>query len=277
MRIIYSEEELESSFSKAKTESLKFFGSDDIYIEKLIEKPRHIEVQILGDSFGNILHYGERDCTVQRRHQKLIEESPSISLTDELRESICEAAVKGAKAVNYLGAGTIEFLLDKNNNFYFMEMNTRIQVEHPVTEFITNVDMVREQINIANGGKISKKKVRFIGHSIECRINAEDPSNKFQSSPGTITAFHSPGGFGVRVDTHCYAGYKIPSNYDSLIAKLIVHANSRQEAIERMKRALGEFIIEGIKTTIPFQLEIFNNKDFISNNYDTKFIDNMDK
>jgi acetyl-CoA carboxylase biotin carboxylase subunit len=272
MRIVRSIDGLENAYNMSKTESLNAFGSEDIYIEKLIENPRHIEVQILGDKFGNIIHVGDRDCTLQRRHQKLIEEAPPTITCDELNEKICEAAVKGAQAVNYRGAGTMEFLLDKLGNFYFMEMNTRLQVEHPVTENVSNLDLVKEQINIANGQKINRKKIKITGHSIECRINAEDPVN-FKSSPGLITAFHAPGGFGVRVDTHCYVGYNIPSHYDSLIAKLIVNANTRDEAIKRMIRALDEFVIEGIKTTIPFHQKIMVNERFIKNDYDTRFVE----
>ncbi len=276
MRIVKNIEDLESAYNMSKAESMKSFGSEEIYIEKLIENPRHIEVQILGDKFGNVIHLGDRDCTLQRRHQKLIEEAPATIISEEMNEKICEAAVIGAKAINYLGAGTIEFLVDKQGNFYFMEMNTRLQVEHPVTENITNLDLVKEQINIANGQKLSKKKIKFTGHSIECRINAEDPVT-FQSSPGLITTFHTPGGFGVRVDTHCYTGYTIPQYYDSLIAKLIVYANTRDEAIKRMSRALEEFIVEGIKTTIPFHQKILAKEWFLKNKYDTRSIEDSNE
>jgi acetyl-CoA carboxylase, biotin carboxylase subunit len=272
MRIVRSADELENAFNMSKSESMNAFGSEDIYIEKLIESPRHIEVQILGDKFGNVIHVGDRDCTLQRRHQKLIEEAPATVISEELNNKICETAVKGAKAVNYRGAGTVEFLLDKNGNFYFMEMNTRLQVEHPVTENVSNMDIVKEQINIANGQKINKKRIKITGHSIECRINAEDPEN-FKASPGLITAFHAPGGFGVRVDTHCYVGYTIPPYYDSLIGKLIVYANTREEAIKRMTRALEEFVVEGIKTTIPFHQKIMMNERFLKNDYDTRFVE----
>ena len=272
MRIVRNTDELDSAYNMSKTESLKAFGSNDIYIEKLIENPRHIEVQILGDKYGNIIHLGDRDCTLQRRHQKLIEEAPATVISEELNKKICETAVLGAKAVNYQGAGTMEFLVDKQSDFFFMEMNTRLQVEHPVTEIITNLDLVKEQINIANGQKLSKKRIKFSGHSIECRINAEDPVT-FQPSPGLITAFHIPGGFGIRVDTNCYAGYTIPQYYDSLIAKLIVYANTRNEAIKKMSRALEEFIVEGVRTTIPFHQKIMADKRFLNNEYDTRFVE----
>jgi len=274
MRIVKNIEELENAFNIAKSESMAAFSSEDIYVEKLIENPRHIEVQILGDKHGNIIHLGTRDCTVQRRHQKLIEEAPASVISNELKEKICEAAVIGANAVNYVSSGTMEFLVDKNSNFFFMEMNTRLQVEHTVTEQITNIDIVKEQIKIASGQKISKKKIKFAGHSIECRINAEDPET-FKPNSGLITAFNRPGGFGIRVDTNCYTGYRVPSNYDSLIAKLIVYANDRDEAIKRMARALEEFIIEGFKTIIPFHQKIMEHKDFRNNNYDTRSIDNF--
>jgi acetyl-CoA carboxylase biotin carboxylase subunit len=272
MRIVRNTDELESAYNMSKAESLKAFGSNDIYIEKLIENPRHIEVQILGDKYGNIIHLGDRDCTLQRRHQKLIEEAPATVISEELNKKICETAVLGAKDVNYQGAGTMEFLVDKQGDFFFMEMNTRLQVEHPVTENITNLDLVKEQINIANSQKLSKKRIKFSGHSIECRINAEDPVT-FQPSPGLITAFHIPGGFGIRVDTHCYAGYTIPQYYDSLIAKLIVYANTRYEAIKKMSRALEEFIVEGVRTTIPFHQKIMADKRFLKNEYDTRFVE----
>ena len=276
MRIVNNSDELENAFNIAKKEALSAFNNEDIYLEKLIEKPRHIEVQILGDKFGNVIHLGTRDCTIQRRHQKLIEEAPATVISEELRERICEAAVTGAKAVNYVGAGTMEFLVDKNNNFYFMEMNTRLQVEHPVTEQITRIDIVKEQINIADGQKINKKKIKFFGHSIECRINAED-SETFKPSCCSINAFNRSGGLGVRVDTQCYTGYSIPSNYDSLIAKLIVEANNREDAIKRMTRALEEFIIEGISTTIPFHQKIMKDENFLKNNYDTGFVESLKK
>ena len=273
MRIANDIDELEKAFVTAKGEALNAFGNDDMYLEKFVENPRHIEIQIIGDKFGNAIHLGDRDCSIQRRHQKLIEESPSPFINAEIRDKMGEAAVKGAKSVNYVGAGTVEFLVDKNKDFYFMEMNTRIQVEHPVTEAITNTDLIKEQINVAGGGKIIIDKVEFEGHSIECRINAEDPDNDFRPSPGIITAFHAPGGNGVRVDTHCYAGYTIPTYYDSMIGKLIVVADDRKQAIKRTSRALEEFIIEGVETTIPFHKKIMVNDKFMSNDYDTSFIE----
>ena len=277
MRIVKNENELESAYINAKAEAANSFGNDDVYIEKFVEKPRHIEIQLLGDKHGNVISLGERDCSVQRRHQKLIEESPSPFIDDEIREKMSQAAIKGAKSVKYLGAGTIEFLVDKDKNFYFMEMNTRIQVEHPVTEQITEIDLIREQIRIANGEKLSKKKIKTTGHAIECRINAEDPENNFRPSPGLVTAFNQPGGNGVRVDTHCYNGYRIPPYYDSMIGKLITYAQTRNEAIKKMSRALDEFIVEGIKTTIPFHQMIMQHERFISNDYDTGFIDTLKK
>jgi acetyl-CoA carboxylase biotin carboxylase subunit len=273
MRIVNSPEEIENSFTMASNEALNAFGNGDMYIEKFVEEPRHIEIQILGDQFGNVVHLGERDCTVQRRHQKLIEETPSPFINQEIREAMGAAAIKGAKSVNYEGAGTIEFIVDKNKNFYFMEMNTRIQVEHPVTEQVTGVDLVREQINIAAGKRIRVRKVRTEGHSIECRINAENPEKNFAPSPGRITTFHVPGGLGVRVDTHAYASYYIPPYYDSMIAKLIVTADNREEAIARMSRALEEFIIEGVYTTIPFHKKVMKHEKFILGEFDTSFIE----
>jgi acetyl-CoA carboxylase, biotin carboxylase subunit len=275
MRIIKKLEEIENAFMSARSEAMKAFGNDDVYLEKFIEEPRHIEIQILGDQFGNVIHLGERDCTIQRRHQKLIEESPSPFIDKELREKMGEAAIRGAMSVNYLGAGTVEFLVDKHKNFYFMEMNTRIQVEHPVTEEVTGFDLIKEQINIANGERVTSKKIKFINHSIECRINAEDPDKNFRPSPGVISAIHIPGGRGVRVDTHCYSDYTIPPYYDSMIGKLITVAPNRNEAIKKMARALDEFIIEGVKTTIPFHQMMMSNEKFINNDYDTGFVDNL--
>ena len=275
MRIVREKSEIENAYTTAKAEAASSFGNDDVYIEKFVDKPRHIEIQLLGDKHGNIISLGERDCSVQRRHQKLIEESPSPFISDDVRDKMSKAAVMGAKSVNYLGAGTIEFLVDKDKNFYFMEMNTRIQVEHPVTELITEIDLIREQIRIANGEKLSKKKIKVYGHSIECRINAEDPDNNFRPSPGLVTAFNQPGGNGIRVDTHCYTGYRIPPYYDSMIGKLITYAATRNEAIKKMSRALDEFIVEGIKTTIPFHQMIMQHDKFISNDYDTGFIDTL--
>ena len=252
MRAIWKEEELEKAWESARIEAAAAFGNDGMYMEKLIEEPRHIEIQIVGDSFGKACHLSERDCSVQRRHQKLTEETPSPFMTDELRDKMGEAAVKAAEFIKYEGAGTVEFLVDKHRNFYFMEMNTRNQVEHPITEQVIDYDLIREQILVAAGVPISGKNYYPQLHSIECRINAEDPYNDFRPSPGKITVLHSPGGHGVRLDTHVYAGYTIPPNYDSMIAKLITTAQTREEAINKMKRALDEFVIEGIKTTIPF-------------------------
>ena len=273
MRAVREPSHLEKAYQITQTEAIASFSSGDIYIEKLIENPRHIEVQILSDTQGNFIHTGERDCTIQRRHQKLIEETPSPFISDEVREKICETAINVGKSINYVGAGTVEFLVDKNRNFYFMEMNTRLQVEHPITEAVTDIDFIHEQIRIAEGKRISKRKVKFNGHSIECRINAEDPENNFMPSPGLITAFHSPGGYGIRVDSHCYAGYNIPANYDPMIGKLVVHADDREEAIGRMRRALDEFIIEGVKTTIPMFIKIMTDKKFIENDYDTNYLE----
>lgn len=273
MRIVHNESEIENAFTMATNEALNAFGNGEVYIEKFVENPRHIEIQVLGDQYGNVVHLGERDCSVQRRHQKLIEETPSPFITDEIREAMGAAAVKGAKSVNYEGAGTIEFIVDKNKNFYFMEMNTRIQVEHPVTEQVTGVDLIREQICVAAGEKLKVKKVKREGHSIECRINAENPDKNFAPSPGKITTFHVPGGLGVRVDTHVYANYVIPPYYDSMIAKLIVTADDREEAIKRMYRALDEFVVEGIHTTIPFHKKVMRHEKFIEGDFDTSFIE----
>lgn len=275
MRVVKEPDEIEKAFIMATTEAESAFGNGDVYIEKFVNCPRHIEIQVLGDRHGNVIHLGERDCTIQRRHQKLIEETPSPFINEEVRNAMGVAAVKGAKSVHYEGAGTVEFIVDRNKNFYFMEMNTRIQVEHPVTEQVTNVDLVREQIKIASGSRIKVKKVKTVGHSIECRINAEDPDKKFSSSPGKITDFHIPGGLGVRVDTHCYAGYVIPPYYDSMIAKLIVTADNREEAIARMYRSLDEFVIEGVKTTIPFHKKMMRHEDFIKGDYDTGFLEKI--
>lgn len=275
MRIAHNEESFVSGFYMAKTEAQAAFGSNEVYIEKCIDQARHIEVQVLADKFGNTIHLKERECSIQRRHQKLIEETPSPAINNRLREKMCEAAIRAAKAVGYFSAGTVEFILDGQSNFYFMEMNTRIQVEHPITEMITGVDIVKQQIGIAAGEKlkISQKDITCNGHSIECRINAEDPDNSFSPSPGKVTEFVYPGGPGVRLDTHLYKGYTVPSHYDSLIAKLVVHAEDRRSAIARMKRALKEFVIEGIKTTIPFHLSVLKHKDFQKGKYSTKFIE----
>ena len=274
IRIVHKPEELENAFYTAKTEAKVNFGDDSVYMEKFIENPRHIEFQILGDDFGNVIHLGERDCSIQRRNQKLLEEAPSIILSEKLRKSMGDAAVNAAKAVNYINAGTIEFLVDKHGDFYFMEMNTRIQVEHPVTEMITSVDIVKEQLRIASGEELSltQEEVVFSGHSIECRINAENPNKNFAPSPGKIQFLNLPGGNGVRVDTAVYSGYTIPPLYDSMIAKLIVHGKSRDEAINKMVRALEEFVIEGIDNNVEFQIDILNNEKFRSGSFDTGFI-----
>lgn len=276
MRIIKHEGEFEKAWNDAKAESGAAFGNDGLYLEKFIEEPRHIEIQLMGDAHGNAIHLSERDCSIQRRHQKLVEESPSPALTEKLREKMGEAAIKGAKAINYEGAGTIEFLVDKHGDFYFMEMNTRIQVEHPVTEMVTNFDLVRTQIQVAAGVKLTSKSLVPTMCAIECRINAEDPANGFRPSPGKITNFHQPGGFGVRVDTHCYTGYTIPPNYDSMIAKLIVSAPTRDEALNKMKRALQEFVIEGIKTTIPFHIKLMDDARFRTGKFTTAFLEDFD-
>ncbi|MEM1137555.1 MAG: acetyl-CoA carboxylase biotin carboxylase subunit [Bacteroidota bacterium] len=276
MRVVNSEEEFIKAWENAKAEAAASFGNDGLYLEKFVEEPRHVEIQVFGDTFGAATHLSERDCSIQRRHQKLVEESPSPIMTDALRNAMGEAAIKGTKAVKYEGAGTIEFLVDKNGDFYFMEMNTRIQVEHPVTEMVTSFDLIKEQIKVAAGIAISGENYFPVGHSIECRINAEDPANNFRPSPGKITNLHYPGGAGVRVDSHVYAGYIIPPNYDSMIAKLIVYAQTRGEAIVRMKRALEEFVIEGIKTTIPFHLDLMENEQFKEGNFTTKFLDTYD-
>lgn len=272
MRIIWNEAEFEKHWDSARQEAAAAFGNDGIYMEKYIEEPRHIEVQVVGDQYGKACHLSERDCSIQRRHQKLIEESPSPFMTDELRDAMGTAAIKGALAVNYEGAGTIEFLVDKHRNFYFMEMNTRIQVEHPVTEEVIDYDLIKEQIKVAAGIPISGKNYFPHMHAIECRINAEDPYNDFRPSPGKITNLHLPGGHGVRVDTHIYSGYVIPPYYDSMIAKLITVAQTREEAINTMKRALSEFIIEGIKTTIPFHLQMMDDPNFVAGNFNTGYL-----
>jgi acetyl-CoA carboxylase biotin carboxylase subunit len=273
MRVVNKPNELSSAWSSAKKEALAGFGNDDMYMEKLLIDPRHIEIQIIGDSKGRVCHLSERDCSIQRRHQKLLEESPSPFMTDKLREAMGNAAIKAGEAVKYEGVGTIEFLVDKNRKFYFMEMNTRIQVEHPVTEEVINYDLVREQIKVAAGIKISGKNYTPDLHAIECRINAEDPFNNFMPSPGKITNLYLPGGHGVRTDTHVYSGYVIPPYYDSMIAKLITVAQSREEAVAKMHRALSEFVIEGVKTTIPFHLKLMKNKSFVKGDYSISFMD----
>ncbi len=276
MRIVWEESEFEKAYQTARTEAESAFGNGDVYIEKFLENPRHVEIQVLGDMFGNVYHYGERDCSVQRRHQKLIEESPSPIIDAEMRNRMGETAVLGCKSVHYEGAGTVEFLVDRHKKFYFMEMNTRIQVEHPVTELVYDVDLIRQQILVAAGEKIETLPRKPLRHSIEFRINAEDPANNFRPSPGRIESLHFPGGFGVRVDSHIYHGYSIPPFYDSLIAKLVVWGKDRNHAIARGRRALEEFIIEGIKTTIPFHLQVLEDPRFVSGNFDTGFLEKFE-
>lgn len=273
MRVVWEEDQLESAFNTATTEAQAAFGNGSVYMEKFIEEPRHIEIQIIGDQYGKVCHLSERDCSIQRRHQKLVEETPSPFMTPELRDKMGEAAIKIASAINYEGVGTIEFLVDKHGNFYFMEMNTRIQVEHPITEEVINYDLIREQILVAAGVPISGKNYYPQLHAIECRINAEDPFNDFRPSPGKITTLHTPGGHGVRVDSHIYSGYVIPPYYDSMVGKLITVAQTRDEAIAKMHRALSEYVIEGIKTTIPFHIKLMENEDFKKGNYSTKFLE----
>jgi acetyl-CoA carboxylase biotin carboxylase subunit len=275
MRVAVDPDQFSQSFNLAKQEALAAFGSGEVYIEKYLARPRHIEIQIMGDTHGKVMHLCERDCSVQRRHQKLVEEAPSPAVDQTLREDIGDAAVKLAESIGYVGAGTIEFLLDGDGSFYFMEMNTRIQVEHPVTEMCTNMDLVKEQISVAAGAPLALvlNGNRLRGHSIECRVNAEDPSRNFQPSPGLITTYHPPGGPGVRVDTHIYAGYTVPPYYDSLLAKVIVHGNSRAEALARMRQALDSFIIEGVTTTIPFLGRVMRHPDFVAGTVDTKFLE----
>ncbi|HET6762053.1 MAG TPA: acetyl-CoA carboxylase biotin carboxylase subunit [Longimicrobiaceae bacterium] len=277
MRVAKDAEEFERQFSMARNEAAAAFNDDTVYIEKYLARPRHIEFQILGDQHGRVIHLGERDCSTQRRHQKLIEEAPSPALSPELRAEMGDAAVRGAKAIDYVGAGTIEMLLNDDKSFYFMEMNTRIQVEHPVTEMCTGFDLVKEQIRAAAGLPLSvpDREISLRGHAIECRVNAEDPSRNFAPSPGTITTFHPPGGPGVRVDTHVYAGYRVPPFYDSLLAKVIVHASNRAEAIARMRHTLASFVVEGVHTTIPFLLTVMDHPDFVSGEIDTKFLERM--
>jgi acetyl-CoA carboxylase biotin carboxylase subunit len=274
MRVARDADDFARSFQLARSEALSAFGNGDVYVEKYLERPRHIEFQIMGDKFGTVIHLGERDCSVQRRHQKLIEEAPSPAVTPALRKAMGDAAVAGAKAINYVGAGTIEMLLDTDGSFYFMEMNTRIQVEHPVTEMLTGVDLVKEQIRVAAGARLSVTELPPLrGHVIECRVNAEDPARNFQPSPGKITAFHPPGGPGVRLDSHVYAGYTVPPYYDSLIAKLIVQGRDRPEALARMRVALESFIVEGVTTTIPFLARVMQNDRFARGDVDTKFLE----
>ena len=276
MRVVWKEEDMEAAWDGTRAESAAAFGNNGLYMEKFIEEPRHIEIQIAGDQYGNACHLSERDCSIQRRHQKLVEETPSPFMTDELRERMGDAAIKATKAVNYEGVGTVEFLVDKHRDFYFMEMNTRIQVEHTITEEVINYDLIKEQIKIAFGEKISGENHYPKMHAIQCRINAEDPKNNFRPSPGKIETYHSPGGHGVRIDTHVYAGYVIPPNYDSMISKLIVVAQTRDEAILKMKRALDEYIIEGIKTTIPFHQKLMEDPKFNEGDFTTSFMDTFE-
>jgi len=273
MRVVWQEEDIEKAFNAAKIEAAASFKNDGIYMEKFVEEPRHIEIQVAGDQYGTVCHLSERDCSIQRRHQKLVEESPSPFMTRELRYKMGEAAIRAASAIHYESVGTIEFLVDKHRNFYFMEMNTRIQVEHCVTEEVVNFDLIKEQIKIAAGETISGVNYEPQGHAIECRINAEDPYNDFRPSPGRITTLHQPGGHGIRVDSHVYAGYTIPPYYDSMIAKIIAVARTRSEAIDTMHRALTEYVIEGIKTTIPFHLQLMKDENFRSGNFNTKFLE----
>lgn len=276
MRVVWKEEEIEHAYNTAKQEAAASFNNDGIYMEKFVEEPRHIEIQVAGDQYGTVCHLSERDCSIQRRHQKLVEEAPSPFMTDELRQKMGDAAIKAAASIRYEGVGTVEFLVDKHRNFYFMEMNTRIQVEHGVTEEAISYDLIKEQIKIAAGIPISGKNYEPTMHVIECRINAEDPYNDFRPSPGTIKVLHTPGGHGVRVDSHIYAGYTIPPFYDSMIAKLIAVAQTREEAIQTMERALSEYVIEGVKTTIPFHIQLMKNEDFRKGNFTTKFIETFE-
>lgn len=276
MRIVTKESEFEKAWNDARQESGAAFGNDGLYLEKFVEEPRHIEIQIIGDQYGKVCHLSERDCSIQRRHQKLVEETPSPAITPELREKMGAAAIKGAQAIGYEGAGTVEFLLDKHGDFFFMEMNTRIQVEHPITEEVTDFDLIKEQIKVAAGEPISGRNYTPKLFAMECRINAEDPANNFRPSPGKIVNMHFPGGHGVRIDSHVYSGYTIPPNYDSMIAKLIVSGQSREEVITRMKRALQEFVIEGIKTTIPFHIKLMDDEVFRSGDFTTKFLETFD-
>jgi acetyl-CoA carboxylase biotin carboxylase subunit len=276
MRVVQREEDLARQFGAARSEAEAAFGNPAVYLEKFVVQPRHVEIQLLGDGQGQVIHFGERECSIQRRHQKLIEESPSPIVDEDLRQRMGDAAIRGAEAVDYEGAGTVEFLVDADRNFYFMEMNTRIQVEHPVTEEVTDSDLIEYQIRVADGERIQARTVPMQGHAIECRINAEDPFRRFSPSPGLITALHVPGGHGVRVDTHAYAGYVIPPHYDSMIAKLIVHARTRLLAIKKMQRALDEFVVEGIHTTIPFHKQLMADPDFEAGHFDTRFLETFE-
>jgi len=272
MRVVHEEKNLKQAYGMCKSEAETAFDDPAVYIEKFVEDPHHVEIQILGDQHGNVIHLGERDCSLQRRHQKILEETPSPLMTPELREEMGQAAINAAKSVNYEGAGTVEFLVDKNKDFYFMEMNTRIQVEHPITEEVTNYDLVAEQLKVADGQVLEDKEFKMRGHAIECRINAEDPEHNFRPSAGTIDVFHLPGGHSVRVDTHAYAGYRIPPHYDSMIGKLIVSAPTREDAIKRMRRSLKEHVIEGVKTTIPYHIQLMDDKNFQNGNFNTHYL-----
>ena len=276
MRVVWKEEDMEAAWDATRAESAAAFGNNALYMEKFIEDPRHIEIQIAGDQYGNACHLSERDCSIQRRHQKLVEETPSPFMTDDLRKRMGDAAIQATKAVNYEGVGTVEFLVDKHRDFYFMEMNTRIQVEHTITEEVINYDLIKEQIKLAAGEKMSGENHFPTMHAIQCRINAEDPSANFRPSPGKITSYHAPGGHGIRIDTHVYAGYEISPYYDSMISKLIVVAQTREEAIKKMKRALGEYIIEGIKTTIPFHQKLMEDENFVKGEFTTSFMDTFE-
>ena len=276
MRLVHTPDTFAQAFSSARSEAEAAFGNPAVYIEKFVDKPRHVEIQLLGDGRGNVAHFGERECSIQRRHQKLIEEAPSPIVDEALREEMGTAAIRGAQAVNYEGAGTVEFLVDADHNFYFMEMNTRIQVEHPVTEEVTDCDLVEYQLRVAMGENVRQRTIEMNGHAIECRINAENPYKNFSPSPGVISAFNQPGGHGVRVDTHAYDNYVIPPTYDSMIGKLIARGKTRERAINKMKRALDEFVIEGIQTTIPFHQQMMENPDFRAGDFDTKFLDNFE-
>lgn len=275
MKIVHNQDDFAKAWDEARREAQAAFGNDGLYLEKFVEGPRHIEIQLMADQYGRVAHLSERDCSIQRRHQKLVEETPSPFITDELREKMGQAAIIGASSIGYEGVGTVEFLVDKHRNFYFMEMNTRIQVEHPITEEVTDIDLIKEQIKIAAGQKLNNRNYYPQGHAIECRINAEDPFKDFRPSPGTITNLHLPGGLGIRVDTHIYSGYTIPPYYDSMIAKLIARGKDREEAIVRMKRALQEFVIEGIKTTIPFHLQLMDDKNFRAGKFTTAFLESF--
>jgi len=276
MRLVREESQFERAFNNARSEAEAAFGDPEVYIERFVEKPRHVEIQLLGDGKGNVMHFGERECSIQRRHQKLVEEAPSPVVDDDLRHEMGETAIQGAEAVNYEGAGTMEFLVGADRNFYFMEMNTRIQVEHPVTEEVTDTDLVEHQIRVSQGKEVEPENVSFDGHAIECRINAENPYQNFSPAPGDITAFHQPGGHGIRIDTAAYTHYRIPPTYDSMIAKLIAYGKTRAQAVRKMRRALDEFVIEGVATTIPFHQQLMRDDRFLEGTFDTRFLDDFE-